>query len=148
MYRYLAFIVVFLAPFAGSVSAQSTEKLTIQTQSGVHSFDVEVMRTPEERSKGLMFRRHMPQDRGMLFDFTRTEPVAMWMQNTYISLDMFFIRADGTIARIHSRAEPLSTQTIPSGEPVLSVLEVNAGVAEKIGAKAGDSVVHLLFKTK
>jgi uncharacterized membrane protein (UPF0127 family) len=126
--------------------AQTLEKLTIQTAKGSHSFDVEVMRTPEERSKGLMFRRHMPADRGMLFDFGRTDHVAMWMQNTYIPLDMLFIRADGTIARIHAHAEPLSTRTIPSGEPVLSVLELNGGVAETIGAKPGDKVSHGLFR--
>jgi uncharacterized protein len=131
---------------AQRVQAQTLEKLTIQTAKGAHSFDVEVMRTPEERGKGLMFRRHMPADRGMLFDFGRTEPVAMWMQNTYIPLDMLFIRADGTIARIHAFAEPLSTRTIPSGEPVLGVLELNGGVADSIGAKPGDRVSHAMFR--
>ena len=76
------------------------------------------MRTPDERAKGLMFRRFMPADRGMLFDFQRVEPVAMWMQNTYSPLDMIFIRADGSVARIAERTEPLSTRTVPSGEPV------------------------------
>lgn len=131
---------------APSTHAQTLEKLTIQTAKGAHSFDVEVMRTPEERGKGLMFRRHMPADRGMLFDFGRTEPVAMWMQNTYIPLDMLFIRADGTIARIHAFAEPLSTRTIPSGEPVLGELELNGGVADSIGAKPGDRVSHAMFR--
>ncbi|WP_244607045.1 DUF192 domain-containing protein [Bosea sp. CS1GBMeth4] len=122
------------------------EPLTIVTASGRHAFQVEVMRTPEQRARGLMHRQFLPADRGMLFDFARTEPVAMWMQNTYISLDMLFIRADGTVARIAERAEPLSTRTIPSGEPVLSVLEVNAGIAEKLGIKPGDRVEHPLFK--
>ncbi len=142
--------VVLLAGWVimGAAQAQSTEPLTIRAASGTHIFQVEVMRTPDERAKGLMFRRFMPQDRGMLFDFGRTEPVAMWMQNTYISLDMLFIRADGTVARVHHRAEPLSTQTIPSGEPVLSVLELNAGVADRIGVKPGDKVEHPLFKSK
>ena len=70
----------------------------------------------------------------------------MWMQNTFITLDMLFIRADGTIARIAERTEPLSTRTIPSGEPVLSVLEINGGVSEKLGIKPGDKVEHALFK--
>ena len=122
------------------------EPLTIVTASGRHAFQVEVMRTPEQRARGLMHRQFMPADRGMLFDFKQVEPVAMWMQNTYISLDMLFIRADGTVARIAERAEPLSTRTIPSGEPVLSVLEVNAGIAEKLGIKPGDKVEHPLFK--
>jgi uncharacterized protein len=133
---------------SGHSSAQNLEKLTLVTASGRHDVQVEVMRTPDERAKGLMFRRFMPADRGMLFDFQRVEPVAMWMQNTYIPLDMIFIRADGSVARIAERTEPLSTRTIPSGEPVLSVLELNGGIAEKIGLKPGDKVEHGLFKPR
>ena len=84
----------------------------------------------------------------MLFDFKRAEPVAMWMQNTYIPLDMLFIRADGTVARIAQNTEPLSTRIIPSGEPVLGVLEVNAGTVARIGAKPGDKVQHSLFGSR
>ncbi len=150
--RRLAIAAVALAftAHAGAASAfaQNLETLTVVTSSGRHVFQVEVMRTPDERAKGLMFRRFMPADRGMLFDFQRSEPVAMWMQNTFISLDMVFIRSDGTVARVAERAEPLSMRTIPSGEPVLSVLEVNAGIAEKIGLKAGDRVEHGLFKPR
>ncbi|CAN7443210.1 DUF192 domain-containing protein [Bosea sp. LjRoot237] len=131
---------------AQNAPASGLEPLTIVTTSGRHAFQVEVMRTPDQRARGLMHRQFMPADRGMLFDFKQVEPVAMWMQNTYISLDMLFIRADGTVARIAERAEPLSTRTIPSGEPVLSVLEVNAGIAEKLGIKPGDRVEHPLFK--
>lgn len=126
--------------------AAGLEPLVIVSGGQRHAFQVEVMRTPDQRAKGLMHRNYMPADRGMLFDFGATEPVAMWMQNTFISLDMLFIRADGSIARIAERTEPLSTRTIPSGEPVLSVLEINGGVAEKLGIKAGDTVEHKLFK--
>lgn len=122
------------------------ESLVIVSGGMRHAFQVEVMRTPDQRAKGLMFRNYMPADRGMLFDFAASEPVAMWMQNTYISLDMLFIRADGTIARIAERTEPLSTRTIPSGEPVLSVLEINGGVSKQLGIKPGDKVEHALFK--
>lgn len=125
--------------------AQTLEAVTLVTSSGRHTFQVEVMRTPEQRARGLMFRRFMPQDRGMLFDFERVEPVSMWMQNTFIPLDMVFIRADGTVARIAEQTEPLSTRTIPSGEPVLGVLEINGGVAARIGLKPGDKVEHPLF---
>ena len=82
----------------------------------------------------------------MLFDFKRVEPVTMWMQNTYVSLDMLFIRPDGTIARVAANTEPLSTRTIPSGEPVLAVLEVVAGTAARLGIRAGNRVEHPLFK--
>lgn len=126
--------------------AAGLEQLVIVSGGTRHVFQVEVMRTPDQRAKGLMYRNYMPEDRGMLFDFARTEPVAMWMQNTYIPLDMLFIRANGTISRIAERTEPLSTRTIPSGEPVLSVLEINGGVAEKLGIKPGDKVEHVLFK--
>lgn len=128
--------------------AQPLEALTVVTASGRHVFQVEVMRTPEQRARGLMFRRFMPADRGMLFDFEQTAPVSMWMQNTYIPLDMVFIRADGTVARIAEQTEPLSTRTIPSGEPVLSVLEVNGGVAARIGLKPGDRIEHPLFRPR
>jgi uncharacterized protein len=74
------------------------------------------------------------------------ELVSMWMKNTYISLDMLFIRPDGTIARIAANTEPLSTRTVSSGEPVLSVLELNAGSAARLGIRPGDRVEHPLFK--
>lgn len=141
----LGLAAVLALSWVATAAAQSLETLTIHTASGAHSFAVEVARTPEERATGLMHRRFLPADRGMLFDFGETAPVAMWMKNTYISLDMLFIRADGTIARIAQRTEPLSTRIVPSGEPVLSVLELNAGTAARIGAKPGDKVEHPLF---
>lgn len=126
--------------------AQALEPLAIITANGRHIFQVEVMRTPEQRARGLMHRQHLPADRGMLFDFGRVEPVAMWMQNTYIPLDMFFITPEGRIARITERTEPHSTRTLPSGEPVLAVLELNGGAAETMGARAGDRIEHPLFR--
>ena len=136
-----------LVLLAGAVYAQAFETLAIAMQGGQRqSFRVEVARNDADRAQGLMFRRSMPADQGMLFDFGRVEPVAMWMQNTYLPLDMLFIRADGTIARIAANTEPLSTRTIPSGEPVLAVLELNAGTAAKLGVKPGDRVEHPVFK--
>ena len=152
VHRFLAFCILALLPVLAMAqqpqqqSAAHLESLTIVSDGKRHAFQVEVMRTPQQRARGLMHRQFMPADRGMLFDFERTEPVAMWMQNTFISLDMLFIRADGTIARIAERAEPLSTRTIPSGEPVLSVLEINGGVSRQLGIKPGDKVEHPLFR--
>jgi uncharacterized membrane protein (UPF0127 family) len=138
---------VFSAAFAGAVYAQALETLSIATQGGSRqSFRVEVARNDADRAQGLMYRRAMPADQGMLFDFGRVEPVSMWMQNTYLSLDMLFIRPDGTVARIATNTEPLSTRTIASGEPVLAVLELNAGTTAKLGIKPGDRVEHPLFK--
>jgi uncharacterized membrane protein (UPF0127 family) len=137
----------FLVLVAGAVYAQAFESLSIVTQGGQRqAFRVEVARNDADRAQGLMFRRAMPADQGMLFDFARIQPVSMWMQNTYLPLDMLFIRPDGTIARIAANTEPLSTRTIPSGEPVLAVLELNAGTAARLGIKPGDRIEHPLFK--
>ena len=145
---WLGMIVALLVAVVVPVSAGAqgkVETLVISTAQGARSFEVEVMRTDEERARGLMFRRYMPADRGMLFDFKETQPVMMWMKDTFIPLDMLFIRKDGSIARIAENTEPHSTRTIASGEPVLAVLEINGGVAAKLGIKAGDRVQHPLF---
>ncbi len=138
-------------PFSAAVHAQEaarTEPLTIATRGGPQRFDVEVMRNDAERARGLMFRRSMAPNHGMLFDFERVEPVAMWMKNTYLPLDMLFIRPDGTVARVAADTEPLSTATILSGEPVLAVLELNAGTAARLGIRPGDHVEHPLFRRR
>jgi uncharacterized protein len=127
-------------------NAQSgSEKLTISTQTGVFPFSVEVMRSESEREKGLMFRRYLPADRGMLFDFKVEAPVMMWMKNTFLPLDMIFITRNGVVKTVVENAEPMSERIIPSGGNVFAVLEVNAGTAAKIGVKAGDRVAHPIF---
>lgn len=136
-----ALLLAGLAPAA----AQALQPLAIVTDEGRHEFQVELAATPEERSRGLMFRRSMPEDQGMLFDFGRVQPVSMWMRNTYIPLDMLFISETGEIVRIAADTEPLSERTISSGQPVLSVLELNAGTARRLGIEAGDRVEHPLF---
>ena len=127
---------------------QKLEPLTIVSGSTRHAFEVEVMREDADRAQGLMYRRSLAADRGMLFDFVRVEPVSMWMKNTYISLDMLFIRPDGTVARVAADTEPLSTRTISSGEPVNGVLEVAAGTAARLGIKPGDRVEHPMFRKR
>lgn len=122
-----------------------TEPLTIVTASGSHEFAVEVMRTPAELEKGLMFRRSMPADHGMIFDFKKPQPVMMWMRNTFIPLDMIFIAASGNVVSVAANAQPQSDNIIHSGRVVLGVLEVNAGTAARIGLKPGDKVVFPLF---
>ena len=125
----LAFLYVLPAP----AGAANLESLEIVSKSGVQVFSVEVMRTPEERAKGLMYRRELPEGRGMLFDFSPEQPVSMWMKNTYISLDMIFIRADGRIVRIAENTTPESETIIPAGRPVRGVLEVIGGTSKKYG---------------
>jgi uncharacterized membrane protein (UPF0127 family) len=141
-----ALLVVVLGFVAASpVAAQALDKLEIVTSTGVHAFSVELARDDAEREKGLMYRRYMPADRGMLFDFKRVEPVTFWMKNTYIPLDMIFISQDGTIVSIAANAEPMSERLIPSGGPCYGVLEVNAGIAASIDARVGDKVRHPIF---
>jgi uncharacterized membrane protein (UPF0127 family) len=92
-----------------------------------------------------MYRKELSEGKGMLFDFKRDQEVSFWMENTYIPLDMLFIRGDGTILRIAENTEPLSTRMIPSGGPVRAVLEVIGGTARKFGIAPGDRVAHPIF---
>ncbi|MSO88942.1 MAG: DUF192 domain-containing protein [Rhodospirillaceae bacterium] len=114
--------------------------VAIEAATGRHVFKVEIAQTEPERSQGLMFRQRLAADAGMLFDFGEEQPVAFWMQNTLIPLDMVFIRRDGRIANIAQRTIPLSTDAVPSSEPVRFVLEVNGGTTARLGIKAGDRV--------
>jgi uncharacterized membrane protein (UPF0127 family) len=135
------------SPQAQAATARS-EPLTIVTKSGPKRFDVEVMRDDASRARGLMFRRTMAPDHGMLFDFEQDQPVTMWMKNTYLPLDMVFIRTDGTVSRIAADTEPLSTAIISSGGPVQAVLELNAGTAAKLGIAPGDRIEHPMFRKR
>jgi len=139
----LAFFGLFVA--AGPVWPAGRQTLEIASASGVHVFSVELADNDAERAKGLMYRKELPEGQGMLFDFHREQDVSFWMQNTYISLDMIFIRADGRILRIAENTEPLSTRLIPSGGPVRAVLEIIGGSARKLGIAAGDRVASPIF---
>ena len=132
---------------AGEAPAQAagTATLEIISKNGVHPFAVELATTEAERTRGLMFRKELPEGQGMLFDFEREEPVSFWMHNTYISLDMIFIRGDGRILSIAENTEPLSDRLVPSGGPVRAVLEVIAGTAGKLGIAPGDRVAGAIF---
>jgi uncharacterized protein len=140
--------VALLALAANSVNAAEMQTLEIASKSGVHAFQVEMAITPEEKEHGLMFRRELPDGQGMLFDFQFDQNVAFWMKNTYIPLDMLFIRADGRILRIAENTEPMSERNIPSGGPVRAVLEVIGGTAKKLGIAAGDRVGGSIFKSR
>jgi uncharacterized membrane protein (UPF0127 family) len=138
--------VAALCTFTGfQARAASIQSLEIVTKSGVQVFSVEIATTEEEKTTGLMYRKELADGKGMLFDFSPEQEVSMWMKNTYISLDMIFIRADGRILRIAQNTEPLSTKIIPSGGLAKGVLEVIAGTAQKYGIQPGDRVAHPLF---
>jgi len=133
-----------LAPWA---SAAGLEPLEIVTASGTHVFQVEIAKDEESRALGLMNRRYLPRDRGMLFEFDRDEPQSFWMKNTYIPLDMIFISRAGVVTKIVANAEPLSERVIPSGPPCAAVLELNGGLAAAAGLKVGDKIRHPFFKS-
>jgi uncharacterized membrane protein (UPF0127 family) len=146
--RWTAFIVFGLLVGASPVRPAGLQTLEIASKTGVHIFTVELADNDAEREKGLMFRKDLPEGRGMLFDFHGEGPVGFWMENTYIPLDMIFIRGDGSILRIAENTEPLSTRIIPSGGPVRAVLEVIGGTARKMGIGPGDRVASPIFKTR
>ena len=119
--------------------------LMIESGEGRHAFQVEVAATEKERQVGLMFRRKLASDAGMLFDYLKPQRVAMWMKNTYIPLDMLFIAADGRVVNIAKRTVPHSLASIAAAGRVRAVLEVNAGTTDRLGIKPGDLVRHRLF---
>jgi uncharacterized protein len=113
--------------------------LTITSASGAHRFTVDVAATPEQQERGLMFVKHLAGGRGMIFPYDPPQNVAFWMKNTLIPLDIIFIRADGTIARI-TNAKALDETPLPSGEPITAVLEIAGGRAAELGIATGDRV--------
>ncbi|HSU99885.1 MAG TPA: DUF192 domain-containing protein [Roseiarcus sp.] len=141
-------VVVFLAAAASArAEGAGPDSLEIATATGRHPFQIEIVDNDASRERGLMDRRYMAADHGMLFEFDREAPVSFWMKNTYIPLDMIFIAPSGVVTHIVANAEPLSERVIPSGGPCIAVLEVNGGTAASIGLKVGDKVHHPFFKS-
>ncbi len=133
---------------AGGVQAQATfdrSMLTIETLGASHEFDIELALTPAQQSQGLMFRRQMAPNAGMLFYHRRDTVATMWMRNTFLPLDMLFVAADGRIVHIAERTVPQSLTTISAGKPVRAVLEVNAGTVRRLAIRSGDRLIHPLF---
>ncbi len=117
------------------------EPLWLKNENTSHLFDVEIADTPEKSKIGLMFRKHLDNDKGMLFLLPEKQPMYMWMKNTYISLDMLFFEQDGKIVKIIPDTTPLSLQLLPSDIPVAGVLEVNAGTAKRLNITVGDYII-------
>ena len=119
--------------------------VTISGAGGSHVFRTELARTAAQQERGLMYRTGMKPDEAMLFwpyppDGGPPRATSFWMKNTPTPLDIIFIRADGTVARIAENATPFSETPIPSGEPVAAVLEVVGGRAADLGIAEGDKV--------
>jgi hypothetical protein len=141
-----ALLIALLFVAVGAPSYAADDTLEIVSKTGVHVFAVELAVTDEQRSRGLMFRRSLPEGQGMLFKFEPDQIITMWMHNTYIPLDMIFIRSDGRILRIAENTKPESDNIISSGAPARGVLEVIAGTARKLGLAPGDKVAHPWFR--
>jgi len=121
------------------------EPLTIVTAAASASFSAEIADTDAARERGLMFRHIMPDGQAMLFDFGAPRPAAMWMKNTYMSLDMLFVRQDGTIIALAENTVPKSLDTISVQEPVRGVIELAAGTVKRFGIHKNDHVVNHIF---
>jgi len=141
-------LLLLFCPFsvdAGDALSLQPSKLTIESSSGDHDFVVELARSPEERSRGLMFRESLADDRGMLFLFDGEKRRAMWMKNTLIPLDMLFLGCDGQVLAIHPDATPKSLEPIAPDVLSCGVLEISGGLAARLGIVPGDRVRHPAF---
>ena len=145
---FVALLLLAVLSVFENASAQDmmrVEPVTIVTAHASTTFSAEVADTDSTRERGLMFRQVMPPDQAMLFDVGSPRPIAMWMKNTYVALDMVFVRQDGSIAAIAENTVPKSLDTIGVQEPVKGVIELAAGTAKRIGLTKGDHVVGSLF---
>ena len=146
------FALIVALPAAARAQEQVTfdrTELTVVTAAGArHQFKVDWAKTWPQKSRGLMYRKEMPLDHGMLLDYDPPSEASIWMRNTLIGLDIIFIRADGVIESIFFGAKPHDETPMPSKGPVRAVLEVNAGVARLLGIRPGDKVEHPIFKAK
>jgi uncharacterized protein len=144
--RLCAVLLVCALALPGAAFAQSDHNvLSIVTSSGTHNFNVDIMRTQPDLEKGLMFRKSIPADYGMLFDFQREQDVMFWMKNTFIPLDMIFMDKTGKVVGIIANATPLSEKVLSVGVPTDAVLEVRGGTAAALGLKVGDMVRDAIF---
>ncbi len=144
----LAILVFTLVTPAKAEHSFQTSSLDIKTSQGEQHFTIELALTREDQVRGLMFRKSMPKDHGMLFVFDTPREVSFWMKNTYIPLDMIFIREDGTIESILANTKPETTYSLRSQGKVKAVLEINAGLSKTLHIAAGDRVVHEFFTKK
>jgi uncharacterized protein len=137
---FLALALLLAAAPAIALQTFTSSELTIETAKGPQKFTIELALSDAQMEQGLMFRRSLAPDAGMLFDFKTPTNVAMWMKNTLIPLDMLFVDEHGRIVDIHERAVPLSLDTIATKAPARYAIELNGGTAARLGIKIGDRV--------
>ncbi|UWQ20448.1 DUF192 domain-containing protein [Jannaschia sp. W003] len=136
----LAGLLLGLLSQAAAAGGCRADRVDLRGDFGTASFATELALSPEDQARGLMFRESMPSMAGMLFVYDREQPVAFWMRNTLIPLDMIFVDESGTVTKVHAEAVPGDETPIPSGDPARAVLEINGGMAERLGIEAGDEL--------
>ena len=138
-------VIIALSAFEFPGNASKAATITCSIYRGdalIKTYDVEVVDTEASFRKGLMYRKKLPEDKGMIFDFAIPRITSFWMKNTYIPLDIIFIGIDGRIVNIAENTTPLSEELISSNAVVSAVLEINALQVKKYGIKIGDEVVY------
>ena len=139
IFRALIACLIFVTPaFAGC----QIDQVDLRGPWGQARFNVEIADTLNERNQGLMNRPEMARNSGMLFVYDRPQPVAFWMRNTLIPLDMIFLDRTGTVQKVHANAVPLDETGIPGGDDIQYVLEINGGLAALYGIEAGSQLRH------
>lgn len=130
---------------AGLAEVCAPDVVDLRGSWGSARFSVEIADDPQEHGVGLMNRESMPQFSGMLFVYSAPSTVSFWMKNTLIPLDMLFLDASGVVQRIHENAVPLDLTSIPGGDDILAVLEINGGLSAKLGISEGSELRHPAF---
>ena len=142
----LGFAGFSISAFSQGVVTFDKSKLSVITSTGQKNFEVEMAVSDQQQSQGLMYRRSMAANAGMLFDYGALRHIQMWMKNTYIPLDMIFIGPKGKIKKIVERTIPHSESIISSNGRARAVLELNSGTVSRLGIKTGDTVIHSIFR--
>lgn len=143
--RLITCLFLLIAPAGGFAAELPRDVVLVESGASQYRFEVEVADDPNERAEGLMYRQSLADNAGMLFLYPKPQPVEFWMKNTPLSLDILFVREDGTIARIAESTTPMSEELISSGEPVRAVLEVKAGTMRLLGVTAGDRLRNATY---
>lgn len=143
VWSFVMVVALLAVGFATQAQAQcAPDQVELRGDWGQARFSVEVVDTPETRAQGLMFRESLPRSAGMLFIYESPTTASFWMRNTLIPLDMLFVDPEGRVGHIHHNARPRDETPIPGGDNVLMVLEINGGLAQRIGIEPGSELRH------
>jgi len=143
IYIYIIFIICIAFNITNAAEVEFEKStITIQTKNSEYIFNVEIAKTAEERSKGLMYREHLNQKEGMLFLYPKNQVIKMWMKNTFIPLDMIFVNNYGEIIEIYKMTTPKNLTPIGPDLKLKAVLEINGGLTTYLNINKGDLIIH------